>query len=172
MATLEARLAKVELCLGDADPVSAPLKESFSPAPAPAPTPISDPTSHNVGLNGVDGFYEGSSSFLSQSVQASEVAQRTAASETPEAAQTISESFSHLESLLRPSVDLLDHSSSSASPSHLEAGIAPLPVSLVIAVLRRIKCMYPDKPPPHLSRPVLANYHCQPVRPCSSLVMP
>ena len=149
MATLETRLAKVELRLASADPTTTaspqeqPSSSSLSPATVGS---LSDPQLHQVSPSAVSGLYEGSTSFLKQSELASEVAHRTATSAvsgTPEAARTINESFSHLESLLHSSADLQNPQPSNEEPVRSAPTITPLPAALVIAILRRIKCTYP-----------------------------
>lgn len=145
VTTLEARLARVELRLGDADPVTAPLNEPLSSLSQA----ISAATElHDVGPSGVGALYQGSSSFLNQSVQAREVAQQAATSGTPGAAQTLNESFSHLDSLLHHGAESQDREQTSLpdAPARLGLTILPLPISAVIAILRRIKCTSPNDP--------------------------
>ncbi|KAF4979220.1 hypothetical protein FZEAL_4529 [Fusarium zealandicum] len=137
VATLEARLSRVEHRLQTSEPASESEPSGRTlPLPSESPKPQVDV---NIST-GIGGLYEGSSSFINQSVQASEVAQRTANSETPEAARTISESFSHLDALLRPSTapsPLREHQFTATSRP--TPTIEPLPVSSVIASLQIIK---------------------------------
>ncbi|KAF5685813.1 transcriptional regulatory [Fusarium circinatum] len=143
VATLEARLAKVELRL-DKQPehpltstpasTSAPtrLKEAFSVSPAGS----SEPSVYDVAPSPGGALYEGTSSFLQQSVQASQEVQRSAAAESPEAAQTISESFNQLNSIFKSQNDKkLPFAASTRSMPE----ITPLPASVVLTILRKIK---------------------------------
>ncbi|RBR06674.1 hypothetical protein FVER53590_02401 [Fusarium verticillioides] len=143
VATLEARLAKVELRLDKQSEqpltstpasTSAPTrpKETFSVSPAVS----SEPSVYDVAPSPGGALYEGTSSFLQQSVQASQEVQRSAAAESPEAAQTISESFNQLNSIFRSHNDRkLPFAASTRSMPE----ITPLPASVVLTILRKIK---------------------------------
>lgn len=143
MATLEARLAKVELRLAKQSEqpltstpasTSAPTrpKETFSVSPAGS----SEPGVYDVAPSPGGALYEGTSSFLQQSVQASQEVQRSAAAESLEAAQTVSESFSQLNSIFKSHNDrkLPFVASTRSMPE-----ITPLPASVVLTILRKIK---------------------------------
>ncbi|KAM0431868.1 hypothetical protein ACHAPT_005121 [Fusarium lateritium] len=138
-SSLEARLAKVErqLATPEASSVSnKPTPDSGSPSVS-AESKIRPDSEAETG-----DIYEGSTSFINQSVQASQVAHRTANSETPEAVSTISESLNHLEALLRPSATsslLREHQFSTSTTSRPMPAVEPLPLSFVAAVLERIK---------------------------------
>ncbi|KAF4968347.1 hypothetical protein FSARC_4293 [Fusarium sarcochroum] len=146
VASLEARLAKVELRLGDKQPAhspaSAPTSTSAPTVPkknsSVSPAASSEPSIYDVAPSPapVGGLYEGSSSFLNQSVQASEEIQRSAAAETPEAAQTINESFIQLDSLLHGQDDKQSSIGTSTRPF---PELTPLPAPVVLTILRRIK---------------------------------
>lgn len=148
MATLEARLAKVEARL-DKQPA-----ELSSPVPAPStkkpdssvsPAVSSEPSVYDVAPSPVGNLYEGNSSFIGQFQVASEEIKRSVAAETPEGQQTISESFSQLHSIL--------HSEENKKPTSGQTRsmpeIVPLPASIVLTVLRAIKgrqFSYPHHP--------------------------
>ncbi|KAG5817939.1 hypothetical protein H9Q74_010097 [Fusarium xylarioides] len=143
VATLETRLAKVELRLDkqpEQPPTSTPAstsaptrpKEAFSVSPAGS----SEPSVYDVAPSPGGALYEGTSSFLQQSVQASQEVQRSAAAESPEAAQTISESFNQLNSIFKSQNDKkLPFTASTRSMPE----ITPLPASVVLTILRKIK---------------------------------
>lgn len=143
--SLEARLARVESHLGkqpapsSSTPTYAPVSKSASSL---SPAGSSDP-GVNVTPSPVGRLYEGSSSFINQFVQASEEIQRSAVAETPEAAQTLSESFNQLNSILheeeekKPLVAALTRS---------VPEISPLPATVVLAIIRKIKGIHPSIP--------------------------
>ncbi|KAF5005909.1 hypothetical protein FDECE_7667 [Fusarium decemcellulare] len=137
VANLQERLAKVEQRLDKPDHTPDSKQTSLSPPGS------SDPKIHGHGLTGgLAGLYEGSSSFINQVVQASELAQRTATSETPEAAHKISESFSHLDALLHPASrpsQLKEHQFSASGIARPTPPFEPLPVSVILAILQRLK---------------------------------
>lgn len=145
VSALEARLAKVETRL-DKQPIQSSASTPLSVAnPAPtvpkhtssvSPAASSEPSVYDVGPSPVGGLYEGGSSFLNQSVQASEEIQRSAAVGTPEAAQTINESFSQLNSILHGQDD---KKFSAGVLTRSMPEIIPLPASVVLAILRKIK---------------------------------
>ncbi|SCN83245.1 uncharacterized protein FFB20_07710 [Fusarium fujikuroi] len=143
VATLEARLAKVELRL-DKQPeqpltstpasTSAPTRPKETSSVSPAGS--SEPSVYDVAPSPGGALYEGTSSFLQQSVQASQEVQRSAAAESPEAAQTISESFNQLNSIFKSQNDKkLPFAASTRSMPE----ITPLPASVVLTILRKIK---------------------------------
>ncbi|KAG7429741.1 putative transcriptional regulatory protein [Fusarium oxysporum f. sp. raphani] len=143
VATLEARLAKVELRL-DKQPeqplTSTPASTSAPTGPKEAssvsPAGSSEPSVYDVAPSPGGALYEGTSSFLQQSVQASQEVQRSAAAESPEAAQTISESFNQLNSIFKSQNDKkLPFAASTRSMPE----ITPLPASVVLTILRKIK---------------------------------
>jgi hypothetical protein len=143
VATLEARLAKVELRL-DKQPEQ-PLISTPASASAPAgpketssvsPAGSSDPSVYDVAPSPGGALYEGTSSFLQQSVQASQEVQRSAATESPEAAQTISESFNQLNSIFQ---NQNDKKLPLAASTRSMPEITPLPASFVLTILRKIK---------------------------------
>ncbi|KAF4332455.1 transcriptional regulatory [Fusarium beomiforme] len=143
VAALEARLAKVELRLDK------PKQPSTSTTPASASAPTdrelissvspagsSQHSVYDVAPSPGGDLYEGTSSFLQQSVQASEEIQRSAAAETSEAAQTINESFNELNSILNGQSDKRQPSAASTHPI---PDITPLPSTVVLAIIRKIK---------------------------------
>ncbi|KAF4438416.1 hypothetical protein F53441_12804 [Fusarium austroafricanum] len=145
VATLEARLAKVELRLDTKQPTHQPTR---TPAAASAPTgpkqassvspaTSSEPSVYDVAPSPGGALYEGTSSFLQQSVQASEEVQRSAAAGTLEAVQTINESFSQLNSIFHTQNDK-KIPVSGITPSILP-DMTPLPASIVLTILRKIK---------------------------------
>ncbi|RGP78666.1 transcriptional regulatory [Fusarium longipes] len=143
VAALEARLAKVEVRL-DKQPAQTSVS---TPAPthhhsvsrqdtSVSPAVSSEPSVYDVAPSPVGNLYEGSSSFITQFQEASEEIKRSAAAETPEGQQTISESFNQLHSIL--------HSESNRKPSPRIStqpipDIVPLPASVVLKILRTIK---------------------------------
>nr|RBQ94257.1 hypothetical protein FVER53263_02401 [Fusarium verticillioides] len=149
VATLEARLAKVELRLDKQSEqpltstpasTSAPTrpKETFSVSPAVS----SEPSVYDVAPSPGGALYEGTSSFLQQSVQASQEVQRSAAAESPEAAQTISESFNQLNSIFRSHNDRkLPFAASTRSMPE----ITPLPASVVLTILPNPTRFFPGQ---------------------------
>jgi hypothetical protein len=86
-------------------------------------------------------LYEGSSSFINQFVQASKEIQQSAVAETPEAAQTLSESFNRLNSILH---DQEEKKPSVAAITRSVPEISPLPASIVLAIIRKIKGIHPS----------------------------
>ncbi|KAF5583187.1 transcriptional regulatory [Fusarium pseudoanthophilum] len=114
--------------------ISAPTrpKETFSVSPAGS----SEPSVYDVAPSPGGALYEGTSSFLQQSVQASQEVQRSAAAESPEAAQTISESFNQLNSIFKSHNDRKLPFAASTRPM---PEITPLPASVVLTILRKIK---------------------------------
>ncbi|KAM5346965.1 hypothetical protein ACJ41O_009970 [Fusarium nematophilum] len=141
---LEERLAKLEGIV--TRPELAEHTPEHTPGSTKAPSASTSASSgsklYAASSVATGSLYEGSSSFINQSVQASQVAQRTASSETPEAAPTISESFSHLDALLRSSTAsslVKEHQfTNNAAPRPLPP-IEPLPASFVIAAVQRVK---------------------------------
>ncbi|KAI7761156.1 hypothetical protein LZL87_001971 [Fusarium oxysporum] len=101
-----------------------------------SPAGSSEPSVYDVAPSPGGALYEGTSSFLQQSVQASQEVQRSAAAESPEAAQTISESFNQLNSIFKSQNDKkLPFTASTRSMPE----ITPLPASAVLTILRKIK---------------------------------
>ncbi|KAG8671708.1 hypothetical protein FPOAC2_05064 [Fusarium poae] len=147
VASLEARLAKVEIRL-DKQPAQSSTSTPAStnpPTSTPAvskhdasvsPAVSSEPSVYDVAQTPVANLYEGSSSFISQFQQASEEVKQSAAAKTPEGQQSISESFNQLNSILHDA-------SSRRPPSHISIrsipDIAPLPASIVLKIIRIIK---------------------------------
>ncbi|KAF5564475.1 transcriptional regulatory [Fusarium napiforme] len=163
------KLAKVELRL-DKQPeqpltstpasTSAPTrpKETISVSPAVS----SEPSIYDVAPSPGGALYEGTSSFLQQSVQASQEVQRSAAAESPEAAQTISESFNQLNSIFKSHNDRkLPFAASTRSMPE----ITPLPASVVLTILRKIKGTNPTRffPGQALTDVRLIEHLCQKV---------
>uniref|UniRef100_A0A098DFN8 Xylanolytic transcriptional activator regulatory domain-containing protein n=2 Tax=Gibberella zeae (strain ATCC MYA-4620 / CBS 123657 / FGSC 9075 / NRRL 31084 / PH-1) TaxID=229533 RepID=A0A098DFN8_GIBZE len=144
VASLEARLAKVEVRL-DKQPTQSTPASTDPPTSTPAvskqdtsvsPAVSSEPSVYDVAQTPVGNLYEGSSSFISQFQQASEEIKQSAAAKTPEGQQSISESFNQLHSML--------HDSSSRKPpprgpTRSMPDITPLPASVVLKIIRTIK---------------------------------
>ncbi|GAW16092.1 hypothetical protein ANO14919_055150 [Xylariales sp. No.14919] len=87
-------------------------------------------------------LYRGSSSFAALSAEASEAVQSSALSAVSNAAQNIDESVCELNSLIHTgntASSLKDHYFSTVSAEQPTISIKPLPVDLVISVLRKIK---------------------------------
>lgn len=141
--SLEARLARVETHL-DKQPAPSTSTPTYAPAskhasslsPAGSSEPGVDVTPSPVGR-----LYEGSSSFINQFVQASKEIQQSAVAETPEAAQTLSESFDKLNSILH---DQEDKKPPVAAITRSVPEISPLPASIVLAIIRKIKGIHPS----------------------------
>jgi hypothetical protein len=146
VAALEARLAKVEVRL-DKQPAQSPTS---TPAPTHPPTSSTDvsrhdasvspavssePSVYDVAQSPVGNLYEGSSSFITQFQEASEEIKRSAAAETPEGKQTISESFNQLHLIL----DSESSKPPPLAPTRSIPDITPLPASIVLKILRTIK---------------------------------
>jgi hypothetical protein len=142
--SLEARLATVETRL-DKQPAPS-TTPTYAPASKPAsslsPTGSSEP-GIDVSPSPVGRLYEGSSSFINQFVQASKEIQQSAVAETPEAAQTLSESFNRLNSILH---DQEEKKPSVAAITRSVPEISPLPASIVLAIIRKIKGIHPSTP--------------------------
>ncbi|KAG9500269.1 hypothetical protein J7337_008743 [Fusarium musae] len=146
---INSRLAKVELRLDKQSEqpltstpasTSAPTrpKETFSVSPAVS----SEPSVYDVAPSPGGALYEGTSSFLQQSVQASQEVQRSAAAESPEAAQTISESFNQLNSIFRSHND---RKLPFAASTHSMPEITPLPASVVLTILPNPTRFFPGQ---------------------------
>lgn len=91
-------------------------------------------------------LYEGSSSFMNHSVEAIEVAQRTVGSNISGAASSVGASLSDLDALLQPSSALPaleNHQFSFNADSRPLPALEPLPVALVLSVVRRMKANPP-----------------------------
>ncbi|KAF5674977.1 transcriptional regulatory [Fusarium heterosporum] len=139
--TLEARLAKVESRLDTQTPTLPSTSTSAStPSVAPpkhtSPATSSNPSIHDVAPSPVGPLYEGSSSFINQFVRASEEIQRSAVAETPEAAQTLTESFNQLNTILN---DQEEKKPSVAAVSRSVPEVSSPPATVVLAILRKIK---------------------------------
>lgn len=161
VASLEARLAKVEVRL-DKQPTQSTPASTDPPTSTPAvskqdtsvsPAVSSEPSVYDVAQTPVGNLYEGSSSFISQFQQASEEIKQSAAAKTPEGQQSISESFNQLHSML--------HDSSSRKPpprgpTRSMPDITPLPASVVLKIIRTIKGN--NTPLSHNSRPIKSNF--------------
>ncbi|KAF5635629.1 transcriptional regulatory [Fusarium tjaetaba] len=133
-------------------------KETLSLSPAGS----SEPSVYDVAPSPGGALYEGTSSFLQQSVQASQEVQRSAAAESPEAAQTISESFNQLNSIFKSHNDRkLPFAASTRSMPE----ITPLPASVVLTILRKIKGTNPTRffPGQALTDVRLIEHLCQKV---------
>lgn len=139
---LEERLSKVE------NQLSGHGIESEAPrAPSVAHTGRTEnetPVSHLL-KDSPGSLYEGSSSFTNHSVEAIEVAQRTVGSNISGAASSVGASLSDLDALLQPSSALPaleNHQFSFNTDSRPLPTLEPLPVALVLSVVRRMKGMY------------------------------
>lgn len=87
--------------------------------------------------------YEGSSSFASQSMQATEDFQRVSYSHGTVDGSSLDASFRHLQDLLQPSTTFNDYRFSRNIAPQPAAQMTLLPVELILAVLRKIKGMSP-----------------------------
>ncbi|KAM0188842.1 hypothetical protein ACHAPI_010353 [Fusarium lateritium] len=136
--SLEARLARVETRL-DKQPAPSTSTSTYAPASGHgsslSPAGSSEP-GIDVAPSPVGRLYEGSSSFINQFVQASEEIQRSAVAETPEAAQTLSESFNQLNSMLH---EQEEKKPSLATITRSIPEISPLPAAIVLSIIRKIK---------------------------------
>jgi hypothetical protein len=141
--SLEARLAKVENHL-DKQPAPSTSTSTYAPASKHAsslsPAGSSEP-GVDVSPSPVGRLYEGSSSFINQFVQASKEIQQSAVAETPEAAQTISESFNKLNSILN---EQEEKKPPVAAITRSVPDISPLPATIVLAIIRKIKGIHPS----------------------------
>ncbi|KAF4952543.1 hypothetical protein FGADI_6614 [Fusarium gaditjirri] len=131
-----ARLSQVPRAPSTSTPASTSAPTGPKEASYFSPTGSSEPSVYDVAPSPGGALYEGTSSFLQQSVQASQEVQRSAAAESPEAAQTISESFNQLNSIFKSQNDKkLPFAASTRSMPE----ITPLPASVVLTILRKIK---------------------------------
>ncbi|KAF4944251.1 hypothetical protein FSARC_14722 [Fusarium sarcochroum] len=138
VATFEGRLAKLERQAA-ASEIAAPTQALTGSSNSPSLL-ILGPYESSPSIS--SDIYEGDTSFLSQSVLATELAGKAASSKTPEASSTISEPLSRLDALLHSSpatASTKEQEIQHKATSRLLPGFEPLPDSFVIAVIRRIK---------------------------------
>ncbi|KAJ4252800.1 hypothetical protein NW762_010706 [Fusarium torreyae] len=138
VATFEDRLAKLERQVA-ASHIAAPTQALTGPSNSPS-IQVLGPCDSSPSMS--SDIYEGDTSFLSQSVIATELAGKAANIKTPEASSTISEPLSQLDALLhssRASTLAKEQQVHHNDTSRLLPGFEALPDLFVIAVIRRIK---------------------------------